>query len=89
MSIHPDRPTEGDVVIEHVERVAKFKKTAEGRLNAVIRGLRLLERCANRRTYAYNNEQVEKMFAAIREQLDSCEKAYRAEERARNEWVSL
>jgi hypothetical protein len=47
----------------------RFKRLATHRTNEVLDRLRVLGHCANRQNYAYSQEQVNKIFAAIEKQL--------------------
>lgn len=47
----------------------RFKKLATHRTNEVLYRLKVLGNCANKSFYAYNDEDVNKIFSAIDEQL--------------------
>ncbi len=47
----------------------RFRRVAERRTNAVLRDLRLLGNCANRRVYRFSDDQVRNIFAAIDKDL--------------------
>lgn len=47
----------------------RFVRLAIKRTNAVLEKLRVLGNCSNRGAYEYSNDEVEKMFAAISEEL--------------------
>jgi len=47
----------------------RFRRVAEARTNALLSKLRLLGNCANRRTYKYSQEQVDKIFSEINKQI--------------------
>lgn len=47
----------------------RFKRLAAARTNAVLERLRVLGNCANRHVYAYTEEDVGKIFAAIERQV--------------------
>ena len=51
----------------------KFIRLAEKRINKVAKQLHLIGNLSNKTNYAYNDEEVEKMFAYI----DSCAKSAR------------
>ena len=51
----------------------KFIRLAEKRINKVAKQLHLIGNLSNKTNYAYNDEEVEKMFAYI----DSCVKSAR------------
>ena len=46
----------------------RFKRLASQRTNEVLDRLRILGNCADRRSYAYSDEEVDKIFRAIDEQ---------------------
>ena len=52
-----------------VDRDARFKKLAENRTRKVLRTLKILGNCGNRTNYIYDQEQVDKIFKAIDEEL--------------------
>ncbi len=47
----------------------RFKRLATHRTNEVLKKLRVLGHCANRQNYAYSEEQVSRIFAAIEKQV--------------------
>lgn len=47
----------------------RFRRLATYRTNEVLNKLRILGNCADRRTYEYTDEEVEKIFKAIDEQV--------------------
>ena len=47
----------------------KFKRIAAMRTNEILNRLRTLGNCANKAVYEYRDEDVEKVFSAIEEQL--------------------
>jgi CRISPR/Cas system-associated exonuclease Cas4 (RecB family) len=50
-------------------RRERFVQVAEKRTNAVLKKLQVLANCANRQSYEYTEEDVEKIFRAIEEQV--------------------
>lgn len=50
-------------------RQERFKRVAERRTNEIINKLRILGNCANRSTYAYTDEEINKIFTAIEKEL--------------------
>lgn len=50
------------------EKTDRFKRLATIRTNEVLDRLRILGNCADRRSYAYSDEEIEKIFRAIDEQ---------------------
>ena len=47
----------------------RFRRVAEARTNAILNKIRILGNCANRQTYSYSEEDVDKIFSAINRQL--------------------
>lgn len=53
------------------DRRARFFRVAERRTREILHKLRLLGNCSNKSAYSYTEEEVEHIFSAIQEQLDS------------------
>jgi hypothetical protein len=51
----------------------RFLKVAEARTNAVLEKIRVLGNCANRSLYEYKEEEVNKIFKAIKEAINETE----------------
>lgn len=51
------------------DKKIRFRRLAQIRTDAVLQKIRILGNCANRSAYDYTDEEVNKMFAAIEEQL--------------------
>lgn len=51
------------------EESKRFKRLASSRTNEVLDKLRILGNCADRRTYDYTDEDIDKIFKAIDEQV--------------------
>lgn len=79
------------LTIEYVERREKFKKRAEANLNKkVLDGLKQLSRCANRKIYAYDEQQVERIFTTIETALVEARKAFATDEgETKSKWIEL
>lgn len=56
----------------------RFRRVAERRTNAVLRNLRLLGNCANRRVYRYSEDEVKSIFSAIDKQLRDCRASFQS-----------
>ena len=89
MSINPDRPVDKDMTMEHIERAARFKKRAGGRVNSILKTIDLLKKTSNRSNYFYTSGQVDQIFARIRTDLDACEQAFRTEAKRGPDWFEL
>ena len=50
---------------------AYFLRIATPRVKNILKGIRILGNCSNRNNYAYNQDQVNKMFATITEGLET------------------
>ena len=57
-------------------RRERFEKVAARRVQKIISFMDSLANCANRANYEYTDEDVRKMFRAIREQLSNTESAF-------------
>ena len=51
----------------------RFKRIAEKRTQRILEDLRLLGNCANKGSYEYNEEEVNKIFSAIKKELKNIE----------------
>jgi hypothetical protein len=80
-----------DLTAEYLEKRGKFKKRAESNLNKkVLDGLKQLERCANRKIYAYEDEAVERMFTEVEAAVIAARKAYATDNgETKRRWVEL
>jgi hypothetical protein len=67
----------------------RFKRRAGGRVNSILKTLDLLKKTSNRDNYFYTPEQVDKMFARIREDVDAAEQAFRVEKKRGPDWFEL
>ncbi len=59
----------------------RFLEIAERRTKALLRDIRLLGNCGNRSAYEYRDEEVEKIFSAIQDELDRARSRFRTDER--------
>jgi hypothetical protein len=50
-------------------RRERFRRLASLRTNAVLKRLKVLGNCANRQAYEYTEEEIDKIFATIQEQV--------------------
>lgn len=80
-----------DLTTDYIERRRKFKKRAETNLNnKVLDGLKQIGRCANRKIYAYDEQQAEKLFQAIDVALMDARKKFAEDAgETRKAWVEL
>ena len=56
---------------------AAFLKLAEKRTNSALKSLDLIANLANKYYYDYSDEQISKIFNALRERLDQAEEQYK------------
>jgi ribosome biogenesis protein Nip4 len=80
-----------DLTTDYIEKRAKFKKRAEANLNKkVLEGLKQLGRCANRKIYAYDEQQVEKLFTQIEAAVIEARKSFATDSgETKKTWVEL
>lgn len=56
----------------------KFVRLAEGRTNRIIDSVRSLAKLANKNHYDYSNDEVHKIFAALKNEIDEAKSTYTA-----------
>lgn len=59
-----------------VDKKANFIRIAESRTNKIIESIALLGNLANTSYYEYTPDQIEAMFSAIQEELDTQKKHF-------------
>jgi hypothetical protein len=62
--------------MEKNSRRIRFEKVAGNRVNNILKTLNSLSKCANKNNYDYEDNDVRKMFKAIREKLTDVEKDF-------------
>ena len=50
----------------------RFKRVAERRVQRVLDSLRSLSQCSNKRMYAWNDDQLKKIWNAIDNEVKAC-----------------
>jgi hypothetical protein len=55
----------------------RFKRVASRRVDNIIKGIRSLSNCSNVNNYEYNEDDLNKMLKAIREELKTMETIYK------------
>jgi len=55
----------------------RFKRVASRRVDSILKGIRSLSKCSNTNNYEYNEEDINKMLKAIREELKTMETIYK------------
>lgn len=76
------------IIPENETKNEKFLRIATPRVNAIIDKLDILSNCAGS-NYEYNEEQVETMFQAIRDAVDSCYNEFRPKVKTEKERFSF
>ena len=61
----------------------RFRRVAAARVNKVIKMIRLLGNCSNPAVYAFTGEQVQQIFATLRDELERAQKRYAQSEKKR------
>ena len=54
----------------------RFKRVVQRRVQNVLDSLRRLSQCSNKRMYAWNEEQLKKIWAAIDKELKECKTSF-------------
>ena len=54
----------------------RFKRLAEQRVPAALKRISLIAKLSNRSSYAYTDEQVQKIIASLREEVNRVEAAF-------------
>ena len=62
---------------ERGSKEERFKKVAGRRVHNILNQMRLLRNCANRANYSYTEEQVNKIFKALREEFNHTESEFK------------
>lgn len=57
-------------------KAVKFRTIAEKRVSMILKRIRMIGRLSRRSSYNYTPEQVAKMFAAMRDELDAAEQKF-------------
>jgi hypothetical protein len=55
----------------------RFKRVAEKRVQLVLESLRKLSQCSNKRMYNWNEEQLDKIWAAVNKELEKCQEKFK------------
>ena len=71
------------------DKRAKFVELAESRVTRAIKDIRLIGNLSNRSAYAYEDEDVRKIFRALQRELDSAKARFGGEGGQRNERFRL
>jgi len=58
----------------------RFMRVAEKRVQRVLDSVRTLSQCANKRMYQWNEEQINKIWGAIEQELKECRERFETAE---------
>ena len=61
---------------------AKFRRLANARVNKTLAEIDKIGNLANRSTYSYTDEQIEKIFSVLAERVESTKAKFKKEEKA-------
>ncbi len=67
----------------------RFVRLAENRTNKILDTLQLLGNCSNRSVYEYSQEDIDKIFNAIQQQLNEVKKRFNKPTGAKNRIFKL
>lgn len=70
-------------------KAEKFLRLAPPRVNKIIKAIDSLEKLSAHGSYEYTEEQVEKMFTAIRSELETCEASFKPKTAEKSEGFSF
>ena len=56
----------------------KFKELAEKRVNNAIKNIHLIGNLANKSSYMYSEEQINKIFAVLKKELETAQMKFKA-----------
>lgn len=59
-------------------RILRFQKLASKRTHKILHSLDVLGNCSNKSNYVYNQDQVDKIFKAIRDKVNETEMRFKA-----------
>ena len=61
----------------------RFRDVASNRTESVLKAIRLLKKCSNKRSYQYEKADVNKIFRAIKTELDDCRNSFLGTDKAK------
>ena len=61
----------------------RFRDVASNRTESVLKAIRLLKKCSNKRSYQYEKADVNKIFRAIKTELDECRNSFLGTDKAK------
>ncbi len=66
------------------DKRSKFVRIAESRTNKIINMIRLLGNCSSKSTYDYTDKDVDKIFTALKAELDDAKKRFQSSDSRRS-----
>ena len=63
--------------MEKETKKERFKRVAEKRVQNILKGIKSLSQCANQNVYSWTDEQLEKIWKAIDQELTLCKENFR------------
>ena len=63
-------------VVKNENKQQRFKRVAEKRVQNVLNAVKSLSQCANPRIYAWQDDQLKKIWNAIDRELTSCKQSF-------------
>ena len=69
------------------DKGAAFRKLAATRTESILERIRILGNCSNTNNYLYKEEDIEKIFNAIRKELEITEMKFRGNLNKRSEFT--
>ena len=84
-----DVTNEEELDREGESKAEKFQRLAVPRINKLLSGIESLGKLGNRSSYDYTEEQVTKMFEALRGALDSAEGKFKPKEEKKGNGFSF
>lgn len=76
----------GDAPKTPRDKAEAFRRVAGRRTNNVLKGIEQLQRTANRNTYEYSDDQVEKILTAVDKAVENLHSAFSAARRERSDF---
>ena len=64
-------------------KASRFKRIATRRVQEILDKFRLLGNCANKHTYDYSDEEIQKIFSAIDEELKKTKAKFKANQKTK------
>lgn len=62
--------------MEKETKQQRFKRVVEKRVQNILNGIKSLSQCANQKIYAWDDEQLQKIWDAIDRELTLCKESF-------------